>query len=462
MTLPKLPDFTLPADALQELQGIYAGDDLLLGSDAFPFADDESHALKPAPAGAVFPRCHEQVVQTVQWANRHRVALVPSGGRTGLSGGACAGNGELVVSMVRMNRILSFDAIGGQVTAEAGVILQNLQDYVAGRGWLYPVDYASRGSAQIGGAAATNAGGIRVLRYGMTRDWVAGLKAVTGSGQTLDINRCIPKDNAGYDLRHLLLGSEGTLAIITAVTLQLTHPMPAQQTMLIGMDSMEAMLEVFSRLRQAVVLNAAEFFCSGALWHVMERHHLRKPFERSYAYYLLLEFDHSAVALESLAGSLEGHAVIVAGSDEQARQLWRYRELISSTLNPLHPFKYDIACTMSRLPDWFADLEQMFAHVDPRLRHVWFGHLGDGNLHLNILAEPEMPADVVSRVINRCIGELGEITRKHGATMSAEHGIGALKVGWLSTSRSGEELALYRQIRELFDPHGILNPGKLW
>jgi FAD/FMN-containing dehydrogenase len=452
---------SLSPEALQSLQAIYVGEDILSGKSFFYMAVDESHALLPAPVAIVTPHNHQQVLETVQWANTYSIALVPSGGRTGLSGGACAGNGELVVSLAKMNRIIEFDPVGGLITAESGVILELLQQYAAEHGWFYPVDYASRGSAQIGGAVATNAGGIRVLRYGMTRDWIAGLKAVTGRGETLHINRCLSKDNAGYDLKNLLVGSEGTLAIITEVTVKLTRPMAEQQTLLIGLGSIKELIAVFSKLRNVLDLNAAEFFCANGLRVVTEQHGMAKPFHAMHAFYLLLDFDKSTESLETLAELLGAYDVLVSNNEKQTKNLWRYRELIASTLNPLHPYKNDIACRLSNLPCWFADLEKAFMTLHGSLQLVWFGHLGDGNVHINLVRPSEMVLENFRQMLPVFAKVIAEITEKYQATASAEHGIGLLKKGLMPCSRSTTEIALYHAIKKVFDPNGILNPEKL-
>lgn len=424
-------------------------------------AVDESHALLPDPLCVLTPGTHAQVQKTVQWALDYDIALVPSGGRTGLSGGACAGNNEVVLSLAKMNRIISFDTDAGLITVEAGVVLETLQNTVADQGWFYPVDYASRGSAQMGGAVATNAGGIRVLRYGMTRDWITGLKAVTGTGQTLAINRHLEKDNAGYNLKHLLAGSEGTLAVITEITFRLTRPMREQTTLLAGFESMSSMLVAFLELRKSTELNAAEFFCANALKYVTETHCLSLPFGKPCAFYLLIECDEDKVFLDAVAGIFEDDNVLISHSYKQAKSLWRYRELVSSTLNPLHPYKNDIACSFASLPDWFAAIKKSFIKINAGVELVWFGHLGDGNVHINVIKPPTMTAPVFEKLLPLFSQSIAEITARYMATASAEHGIGYLKKSLLPSSRSVVEMDIYKHIKKIFDPQGILNPGKL-
>lgn len=452
----------LSAPALAALKALLAENDLLVGSEAQFYACDESRALAPAASAVAFPRTHEQVVDIIQWANMFGVGLVPSGGRTGLSGGACAGSGELVLSLMRMNRLLAFDEVAGIVTVQAGMVLETLQQQVAECGWFYPVDYASKGSAQIGGAVATNAGGIRVLRYGMTRDWVAGIKAVCGNGETLELQRNLVKDNGGYDLKQLLIGSEGTLAVVTEVSLRLTQPMPAQTTVLIGVKNLHELVDIFARLRKNWQLSAAEFFCANALARVCAAHQFTPPFSNFHAFYLLVELDEAETDLPLLAELLADSAVLVSQHASQAHQWWQLRELISSTLNPFIPYKNDIACQPRELAPWLQALAAGFAEVDHQVECVWFGHLGDGNVHLNVMKPPAMPAEAFDALAGRFDRVVADITRRFPATASAEHGIGTLKIGLLSSCRSPLEMAMYRQIKRVFDPNLVLNPGKIW
>ncbi len=242
------------------------------------YGRDWTRLHTPNPLAVVLPGNIEQVQQLVRYANEHRLALVPSGGRTGLSGAAVACQGEIVVSMERMNRILDFDPTDRSVTCEAGVITEVLQNFARDRGLYYPVDFASRGSSQIGGNIATNAGGIKVIRYGLTRDWVTGLKVVTGRGDLLDLNRGLIKNASGYDLRHLFIGSEGTLGIIVEATLNLTRPLREPVVMVLGVPDLDSIMSLYHIFRNKLELSAFEFFSELALRHVIAKG-LHRPFE---------------------------------------------------------------------------------------------------------------------------------------------------------------------------------------
>jgi FAD/FMN-containing dehydrogenase len=226
----------------------------------------------------------------VRWANEHAVAVVPSGGRTGLSGGAVAANGELVLSLERMNRVLDFNAVDRTLTVQGGMILQQVQEAARGHGLLYPVDFAARGSCSIGGNIATNAGGIRVIRHGNTREWIAGLKVVTGGGDLLELNRGLVKNSSGYDFRQLLIGSEGTLGIVVEATLKLTDPPPPSQVMLLALPNMDALMEVFALFRAQLSLQAFEFFTDQALQHVLA-HGAQRAIDGDHPFYVVTEFD---------------------------------------------------------------------------------------------------------------------------------------------------------------------------
>jgi FAD/FMN-containing dehydrogenase len=252
---------------------------------------DWTRYREPDPAAIVFPRSSDEVQQLVRVAAEHRIPLVPSGGRTGLSAGAVADDGEVVVSFDRMRKVLEFNAVDRTLKVEAGVVTQVIQEYAQQQGLYYPVSFASQGSSQIGGNIATNAGGIRVLRYGLTRDQVAGLKVVDGRGELLECNNALVKNASGYDLRHLLIGSEGTLGLVVEATLKLTDPPSPSRVLLLAVTGLEATMDIFRLFNDALVLTAFEFFCDRSMHHVRERNNLAAPMEADTPFYVLLEFD---------------------------------------------------------------------------------------------------------------------------------------------------------------------------
>ena len=315
------------------------------GDEFLKYRTDWSSYTGFAPGPVVFPRSVEEVVELVRWANGNHARLVPSSGRTGLSGGAVASKGEVVVSLGRLNQLLDFSAEDCSLRVQAGVTTQAVQEFASEHGLFYPVDFASRGSSQIGGNVATNAGGIRVLRYGMTREWVTGLTVVTGGGDLLELNRGLTKNATGYDLRHLFIGSEGTLGIVVDATLRFTDPPPPQQVMLLALQDSSVLMEVFLLLRRMLRLSAFEFLTESALKHVVENGG-RRPFPIVYPCYVLVEFDFDLdAALSAYTRAAESGLLldgVLSESTAQAKELWALRERISESIAHRSPYKNDI------------------------------------------------------------------------------------------------------------------------
>jgi FAD/FMN-containing dehydrogenase len=417
----------------------------------------------------VLPADAEAVVALVKLARRLEVPLVPSGGRTGLSGGAVAPAGELVVAFDRMNSILEFNAADRLVVCQPGVVTEQLQQFAEAEGLFYPVDFASSGSSQLGGNVATNAGGIKVIRYGMTRQWVAGMKVVTGTGELLSFNQGLAKNNTGYDFRHLFVGSEGTLGLIVELTMSLTSLPKDPSVMLLGVEDMAATMPVLQACQAKLPLTAFEFFSEKALVHVMAEKGLQRPFESATPFYALVEFENQSdadmeTAMEVFEHCLENGWVTdgtVSQNLTQAKSLWRLREDISETIAQFTPYKNDISVRVSKVPEFLQEVDRLVGEAYPDFEIIWFGHIGDGNVHLNILK----PADLAEAEFFEKCAEVSnwvfEIVQRHGGSISAEHGVGLLKKPYLHYSRSKSEIAAMRAIKSVFDPDGILNPGKL-
>ncbi len=438
-------------------------------ADLEHYGRDWTRRWTPAPLAIALPATVEEVQAIVRWANAEGVSIVPSGGRTGLSGGAVAASGELVLSLERMKQVLAFDPVDRTLTVQAGIALEAVQEAARERGLAYPVDFAARGSCSIGGNIATNAGGIRVVRYGNTREWVAGLKVVTGGGELLELNRGLVKNSSGYDLRHLMAASEGTLGIIVEATLKLAPPPPPTRTMLLALPSFETLMTVFAELRSRLELEAFEFFTDLALRHVVA-HGAQPPFADSYPHYVVAEFasrgeDDEAGLLAAFEHCMEQGWVLdgaIGQSQAQAAQLWRLREGITESLAPHLPYKNDVAVRVSAMPAFLAEAQALLARQYPQFEVVWFGHVGDGNLHINVLKPAGMPQPEFVAECERVTKLLAGLLQAHGGSISAEHGIGLVKKPYLSCTRSDAEVAVMRGIRQALDPNGILNPGKLF
>ena len=442
---------------------------LLEPEDLQRFGVDRTTLWQPNPCAVVLPATITAVQAIVLLANEHNLAIVPSGGRTGLSGGAVAKDGELIIALDRMNTMIEFNAIDRAITVGAGMITAEVQAFAASHDLLYPVDFAAAGSSQIGGNIATNAGGINVIRYGMTRDWIIGLRVVTGAGDILALNQGLLKNNTGYDFRHLFIGSEGTLGLICEATLQLTRPQTDTTVMVLGIKTFADIVEVLQAFTAQMALNAFEFFSQAALDKVIEGQGHPAPFATQTPFYALVEFetrpstnDHAMALFEQCTAQgwvLDG---VVSQSLAQARALWRLREDISETLWHWQPYKNDISVRISKMPDFLADVDELVSTRYPDFEIVWYGHIGDGNLHLNILKPQDLPQTDFFARCGAVSLEIGELLARYGGSISAEHGVGLLKKSLLPYSRSPVEIALMRSVKKTFDPKSILNPGKVF
>ncbi|HYM85251.1 MAG TPA: FAD-binding oxidoreductase [Pseudoxanthomonas sp.] len=438
-------------------------------ADLEHYGRDWTRRWTPAPLAIALPGTVKEVQAVVRWAHHQGVAVVPSGGRTGLSGGAVAANGELVLSLERMSRVLDFNAVDRLLTVQAGMALEAVHNTAREHGLQYPVDFAARGSCSIGGNIATNAGGIRVIRYGNTREWIAGMKVVTGTGELLDLNRGLVKNSSGYDLRHLMIASEGTLGIVVEATLRLTDPPPPSNVMLLALPSFEVLMQVFAAFRERLQLEAFEFFTDRALHHVLA-HGAQKPFEEVHPYYVVTEFASGDEAQETAAmaafeACMENGWVsdgVISQSDAQAAQLWHLREGITESLAPYKPYKNDVSVRISAMPAFLQETQALLGNAYPHFDVVWFGHIGDGNLHINVLKPDGLgDADFVTQC-EQVTKLLAVSLKKHEGSISAEHGIGLVKKGYLESTRSAADIEVMRGIKRVLDPQGILNPGKLF
>jgi FAD/FMN-containing dehydrogenase len=427
---------------------------------------DWTNGFVVAPSAVVFPESIEQLQDLVAYARGSGTKLVPSGGRTGLSGGAVASQGEVVASFDRMNKILDFSAKDRIVTCQPGLITANLHSFAQEQGLFYPVDFASSGSSQIGGNVATNAGGIKVIRYGLTRDWVAGMKVVTGTGALLDCNAGLIKNATGYDFRHLMIGSEGTLGLIGELDMHLAPEPQPQVVMVVGVPQITDLLNILHAFGDKLTLSAFEFFSDLALQKVQAHRQLPDPLASRVDNYALLEFDESDLpkAEEAFAHCMEANWLVdgvISQSQAQAAALWQLREGISESLAPHTPYKNDLSVRISEVPAFLADVDRYVNEGYPDFEVCWYGHIGDGNLHLNILRPETMSVEEFFHLGHAMSPKIFELVQARRGSISAEHGVGLLKRDFLGYSRSDDEIALMRGLKELFDPDQILNPDKL-
>jgi len=461
----------LKQQGLRALADVFDGDAFRTdGQTLHHYGRDWSRTCEPDPLAVVFPVETQQVQQLVKIANEFGLHLVPSGGRTGLSGGAMASAGEVVVSFDRMNKLHDFNATDRTVICEAGVITQDLQRFANDQNLYYPVDFASSGSSQIGGNIATNAGGIKVIRYGLTRDWVAGLKVVTGKGDVLEFNKGLVKNATGYDLRHLFIGSEGTLGFVTEATMRLTQPPQNLTVMVLAVSSFDNLMPVLESFQQVMELTAFEFFSDKALNYVLAGGTVKRPMAVQAPCYALLEYEALSDEIQQCMMHAFDTAIeqgwildgVMSQDAKEAEKLWRLREDISMSLAAYTPYKNDLSVKVSRVPEFLLRVELVVAQNYPDFDIIWYGHIGDGNLHLNILKPHQMEKKEFFQTCSRVSEDIFEVVAQLGGSVSAEHGVGLVKKAALSYSRSTEELAYLKSLKQVFDPSGVMNPGKLF
>ncbi|MFT3706367.1 MAG: FAD-binding oxidoreductase [Archangium sp.] len=437
-------------------------------ADLATYGKDWTKVFTPAPSLLVRPRSTAEVSQFLKLCSTHGIAVVPSGGRTGLAGGAVAAKGEVVLSLERMRKIGAIDPVALTVHVEAGAITEAVHAACAESGLFWPVDFASKGSSQVGGNIATNAGGVRVIRYGLTRQWVLGLTVVTMNGEVLELNGALEKNNTGVDLRQLFIGSEGILGVITEATLKLTRLPEKVDVFLFALDSLQSVLRLFEEARRGpFTVMAYEFFTAACSARLEKHRGLRPPFEQQPSHCVLLEVEAAKPgALDPwLAGLFEKGLVqdgTLAADVSQQKALWALREGISESLSATGlPHKNDIALPIAKLSEFCTGLESLLATRYPDWELCLFGHIGDGNLHVNIMKPDALGKDEFLKRTHTVDADMFALVKKHQGSVSAEHGIGLLKKEWLGHTRSATEISLMKQMKQILDPGGLLNPGKV-
>jgi FAD/FMN-containing dehydrogenase len=393
--------------------------------------------------------------------------VVPMGGLTGLVQGSVAGQGEIGLSLERMNRIESVDALGRTMLVEAGATLQQIQEAAEREGLMFPLDLGARGSASIGGNASTNAGGNRVIRYGMMRDMVLGLEAVLADGTVIPaLNRMI-KNNAGYDLKQLFIGTEGTLGVVTRLILRLRPRPVSNQTALLGCTRFDQVTALLGRL-DALLGGAMSSF--EVMWSDFFRLVTtppaagRSPLEGEYPYYVIVESqggdqagDQARFEAGLMAAAEEGRFAdaAIASSEAQRDAIWSLRDDVVQMFRLGRPFLFDVSLPVAEMEGYVAEVHAALAARMPQQQCFTFGHLGDGNLHF-VVAGPAGPEarPAIEEIVYR------PLAARRGS-VSAEHGIGIEKLPWLALSRSESEIALMRKLKQALDPRGILNPGRV-
>ncbi|MGQ0681151.1 FAD-binding oxidoreductase [Bradyrhizobium sp.] len=442
-------------------------------ADIAPYTTEERDLFRGRSPLVLRPGSTAEVSAICRLANEHRIALVPQGGNTGLVGGQTPHNGEVVVSLRRLDKIREVDTASNTMTCEAGVILQVAQQRAADAGRLFPLSLGAEGSCTIGGNLSTNAGGTAALAYGVAREMALGLEVVLADGRVLNALSKLKKDNTGYDLRNLFIGAEGTLGIITAATLRLFPKPHAVETAFVGLKSPAQALRLLeiSQNEAASGVTSFELLADIAVdFSIRHGIGVRDPLTSKHPWYVLMELssvrDDARTALESILekGMAEGIAddAVIAANLSQRQAFWKLRDEMSAAQKPEGgSIKHDISVPVAAVPGFIAEANAAVVELIPGSRPVPFGHLGDGNIHYNV-SQPVggNTADFMARwhEVNKVVFD---IVLRMGGSISAEHGIGVLKRDELPDVKDKTAIELMRSFKALLDPNGIMNPGKV-
>ena len=463
--------------AIDGLRAIVGAGNVLVGGDLTAYEVDWRKRYRGEALAVARPGSTSEVAAVVRFCNEQGIAIVPQGGNTGLVGASVpdASGTQLLLNLARLNKVRAIDAANLTMTVEAGCVLQSVQETAAGAGLLFPLSLAAEGSCTIGGNLATNAGGTQVLRFGNARELCLGLEVVTAAGEVWDGLSGLRKDNTGYDLRDLFVGSEGTLGIITAATLKLFPQPVAVTTALASLPTLDAAVELLqlARARLGAALTGFEVMGEYAL-DLVRKHfpQLQQPLPPAPWTVLLEQSDseaeaHAQALFEALLEAALERGLIsdaaVASSIDQSNAMWHLRESIPLAQSVEGPnIKHDIALPVSAIPRFVAETDAALLRKFPGVRLVDFGHLGDGNLHYNVQAPADSDAARFLVDHEHAVNTLVyDALAPFGGSISAEHGIGALKRVELAQRKSPVALALMRSIKSALDPRGLLNPGRV-
>ncbi len=460
------------SDAVTQMKGIVGEAGWLSGSDAESYLIDERKEFHGEALGVVRPASTAEVSAVVELCAEASIAVLPQGGNTGLSGGSVPNvdRPTVVLSLTRMRSIIELNVDGFTITAEAGVTIQELQEAAAAADRLFAPDWGARGTATLGGAIATNAGGLNVLRFGTTRDQVMGLEVVLADGQVWNGLRALPKDNSGYDLKHLFIASEGTLGIVTKAIMKLRPRPAAHQTAFVALTDIDRLNEVFS-LAQTMApqgLSAFELVPEVGVAAATERFDIARPLPEVAEWYLLMRFSGAEGIGDELLAYLDLASTrglisdaVIADTSAQEQNLWHLRDELSSIrIFDAYLLKYDLAVRPDRIAEFHSAVRDLIEETVPGALPYAFGHVGDGNLHLTVWPAASEPGLLMSKEAE-LYKLIDELTWSFGGTISAEHGIGQELRERIVGQKQPVEFEMMRAIKGLFDPQGILNPGKL-
>ena len=427
---------------------------------------DFSHENACAPLAVLKPRSTDDVAAILRECYRARQRVVIQGGLTGLAGGATPQPGEIAISLERLSGVEEIDRAAQTMTVRAGTPLQVVQQTAADAGYLFPLDLGARGSCTIGGNIATNAGGNQVIRFGMIRNLVLGLEAVLADGTVLSSLNKMLKNNAGYDLKQLFIGTEGTLGVVTRAVLRLWPRLPSKVTALCALRGFNEAVELLHALQARLggALSAFEAMWAPYFHYVLEHLGAQSPFAARHALYVLVEVegtDHGrdlAAIERALGDALEEHTIAdaaLAQSEREARAFWAIRDGIGDVTPTLQPLlAFDVSLPIDAMAGFLATVDAAFARFPDLVTSLVFGHIGDSNLHLAVTTRRAHDLEKLCDVVYDAVG-------RHSGSISAEHGVGTLRRDYLHHSRSAAEIDLMRRLKTALDPHGILNAERV-
>ena len=457
------------SELIEQLKEIVGADYVAADKDALTaYGQDETEDLAFPPDVIVKPQSTEQISSILSLANRCLVPVTPRGGGTGLSGGALAVHGGICLSMEKLNRIIEIDVKNSQAVVEPGVITQTFQEEVEAAGLFYPPDPSSRGSSHLGGNLAECAGGPRAVKYGVTKDYVLGLEAVLPTGEIIHTGGRVLKNVTGYNLTQLIIGSEGTLAVITKINLRLV-PLPAmRKVVLVAFGSLESATEaVASIFQKGITPSALEFMEKAAVRAAEERQGKKFPNSEAEAQ-LFIEVDgnheealtHDIGAIAEVVEQHHAIDILLAEDRQKVADVWALRRGIGEAVKSISPYKEeDTVVPRAHLPQLVHGVKEICARYG--IRSICYGHAGDGNIHVNILKD-QLDASLWEKHVDLAIREIFQLTVSLGGTISGEHGIGYSQKSYLPIALSPVELNLMKEIKRTFDPNNILNPGKIF
>lgn len=464
---------------LDRLERIVGQANLARGDDMARWTTDWLGKYHSTPIAVVRPGDTAEVSALMRLASETGTPVVPVGGNTGINGGAQAGEGALLVSLDRMNRIREVNVAGRSARVEAGVILSDIHDAAEAQGLAFPLTFGAKGSAMLGGFLSTNAGGSNVVRYGNTRDLVLGIEAVMPDGRVLDLMQALHKNNSGYDLRHLMIGAEGTLGIITGAVLKLVPKARAHATAMVAVPSIDAALGLLNRLQEETggMVEAFEYMPGDYFDALLQADpSVRPPFDQRYEVSVMVELgstvardaepgpDGTVPLVETLEGILaarfEAGEVLdatVARNESQRAEMWHRREMAAEVSLAHKPFlNSDVAVPLDLFGTFIERAGARLAEIDPGAFPIVVGHLGDGNVHYTVQKISEDPGvqDAIMEAVENIVVDLG-------GSFSAEHGIGLSKLPSMRRRKDPVALDVMRAVKQALDPQGIMNPGKV-